>query len=204
MKKISIILISLFFLPAVLSGQDRQIRLTVVDNNGKPLKGVEVSIPDISEPIVTDENGIAELLVPYGTDVELSIYNEYFRRVNLNSGEMTITLDSRHQLLGIGYEATATKETSSSAVSGVGRAVFENSSGNTIMNSLYGLIPGLAVRQNGSGEWPEDCTPSLNVRGQGSFSGNSVLVLVDGIPREPSTIDIEEVENVTIDRKSVV
>ncbi len=198
MKKISIILISLFILPAVLSGQDRQIRLTVVNNNGKPLKGVEVSIPDISEPVITDENGIAELFAPYGTDVELSIYNEYFRRVNLNSGEMTITLDNRHQLLGIGYGATATKETSSSAVSGVGRAVFENSSGNTIMNSLYGLIPGLAVRQNGSGEWPEDCTPSLNVRGQGSFSGNSVLVLVDGIPREPSTIDIEEVENVTI------
>lgn len=191
--------LSALLLAASLWGQDRQIRLKVVDSDGKPFPGVEVSAPDIPAPVVTDENGVAELFAAEGADAELSVYNEYFRRVRIGgSDEMTVTLDSRHRLQETGYGDRITKATGSAAVSGVGRERFENSYENTVMNALYGLIPGLAVRQNGSGAWPEDCSPQLNVRGQGSFSGNSVLVLVDGVPREPSAVDVDEVESVTV------
>ena len=183
---------------SALHGQDRLVRLKVVDTYGRAFPGVEVSVPGAPAPAVTDADGIAELSAPDGVDAELSVFNEYFRRVRVSSEEMTVVLDNRHRLQDIGYGATTTKATCAAAVSGVGRGLFQNSSGNTVMSALYGLIPGLAVRQNGSGEWPEDCCPVLNVRGQGSFSGNSVLVLVDGIPREPSSIDIDEVESVTV------
>lgn len=84
------------------------------------------------------------------------------------------------------------------AVSTVGREEFGNSPQKQIMNALYGLVPGLYVSQGGSGAWPEDCSPELFVRGRGSFSGNSVLFLVDGVPREISSVDVGEVESVSV------
>lgn len=64
------------------------------------------------------------------------------------------------------------------------------------MSNLYGLIPGLGVRQGENLPW--DSAPDLNVRGVGSFGGNSVVVLVDGIERDAACLDREEVERITV------
>lgn len=64
-------------------------------------------------------------------------------------------------------------------------------------NSLYGLIPGLSVMQSGSAPW--DNAPAMTVRGYGSFNGNNVLVVIDGVPgRDLSLLNVGEIESIKV------
>ncbi|WP_369867240.1 SusC/RagA family TonB-linked outer membrane protein [Bacteroides xylanisolvens] len=71
---------------------------------------------------------------------------------------------------------------------------------NTVLsfgNALYGRLPGLFVQQ-ASGELGSDY-PALYVRGKHTFTGsNAPLVLVDGFPRDFNTLNVEEVESVSV------
>ena len=64
------------------------------------------------------------------------------------------------------------------------------------LNTLYGLIPGLGVYHNGS--LPYNSTPDIYVRGMASNQGNKVLVLVDGVEREIGSLNVDEIESVTV------
>ena len=72
--------------------------------------------------------------------------------------------------------------------------------GNTVLsfgNALYGRLPGLFVQQ-ANGELGSDY-PTLYIRGKHSFTGsNAPLVLVDGFPRDFNTLNVEEVESVSV------
>ncbi|MCF0173373.1 MAG: SusC/RagA family TonB-linked outer membrane protein, partial [Bacteroidales bacterium] len=66
-----------------------------------------------------------------------------------------------------------------------------------LLTSLYGVLPGLQLYSSGSGSWPETTTPSFIVRGVGSCT-NGTLFIVDGVPRDPATIDFNEVQSVSV------
>lgn len=75
-----------------------------------------------------------------------------------------------------------------------GEQIMKNSSDN-VSNALYGLIPGLIVRQNTS--W-EDGGAVLTVRGGGTLSSTSPLVVVDGIPRDISYLNAVDIESISV------
>lgn len=102
------------------------------------------------------------------------------------------------RVVELGYGRSISKEESSAAVDAVWYEDFSNSSQNQILNALYGLLPGLNLSQSGSGARPDDTYPTISVRGRGSYSGNHTLVIVDGVPRDASYIDVHEVESVTV------
>ena len=91
--------------------------------------------------------------------------------------------------------ALLAQESSLSTVSGED---LSSTSERQIMNALYGRLPGLQLFQNGSGYLPSSLTPTTTVRGQGSYSGNHTLFIVDGVERDPSEIEVGEVESVTV------
>lgn len=67
----------------------------------------------------------------------------------------------------------------------------------TVGNALFGLIPGLIVRQ-GSGE-PGVDSPNITIRGYGTFgNSNAPLVLVDGFEHDLNSISIEDIESITV------
>lgn len=104
-------------------------------------------------------------------------------------GEKTLMLD-------LGYDKFISKKNAAGAIDGVSAEQMRVSGATNVMNTLYGLLPGLSVRQDGTLPW--DLTPALNVRGRGSNMGNSVLVLVDGVDREIGDLNVEEIESVTV------
>ena len=63
-------------------------------------------------------------------------------------------------------------------------------------NMLYGLIPGLQVLQNSDNAWNDAAT--LRVRGYGTSSSTTPLVLVDGFERSLDQISADEIESVTV------
>lgn len=197
MKKIILFLI-FSFAAFQLSAQQVDVTLHIVDGNGKPLKEVRVNMPGFQAPILSDESGVVKFAAAKGSEVTVSKSNEYLRTIKVSSDNMTVALDENSRIYNIGYNQFVTKELSSASIDGIGYDEIKNSTQTQVLNALYGMIPGLEIYQNGSGAYPDDTYPSINVRGRGSYSGNSVLVLVDGIPRDASYIDVDEVESVSV------
>ena len=103
----------------------------------------------------------------------------------------------------LGYGAGVAPDETSAAVSFLSGEQIEGSIQRQVLNTLYGLLPGLQVYQNGSGYLPSGISPVLTVRGKGSYSGNNVLVLVDGIVRDASEVETSEVASVTVLKDAV-
>lgn len=64
-------------------------------------------------------------------------------------------------------------------------------------NALYGKLNGLFVKQNG-GYIDGEGSPTLYIRGVGTFNNTGILVLVDGMERAINSLAIEEIEEVTV------
>lgn len=63
-------------------------------------------------------------------------------------------------------------------------------------NSLYGLIPGLYTLQNANTAWGDAAT--MYVRGIGTASSRTPLIIIDGFERSIEDITVQEIESVTV------
>ncbi len=73
----------------------------------------------------------------------------------------------------------------------------QRNSAYSVTQSLYGMIPGLVVRQ-GQGE-PGNDDASFLVRGVGTFGNtNGPLILVDGFERNIESVALEDIESVSV------
>ena len=63
-------------------------------------------------------------------------------------------------------------------------------------NSLYGLLSGLSVLQNGGPAWNR--APDFFIRGKSTFNNSSILILVDGFERDLGSLSMNEIESVTL------
>ena len=198
MKRI-IILLSLLVINLPVIAQITEVRLKVKDWKGKGVGEVMVeSASSGASPTFTDNDGNAVLTSAMGEEIRLSVYNALEKRVTVDSDYMEIVLTPDDCLLGTGYNGFRTKYLSSAAISGISGRELEGSTANQILEALYGKIPGLALYQNGSGSNPAETLPSAYIRGRGSYRDNQVLILVDGISRDASSVDVNEVESVTV------
>lgn len=68
-------------------------------------------------------------------------------------------------------------------------------------NALYGLIPGLQVLQNQGAAW--ETTGNLFVRGYGTLSTKTPMVLIDGFSRDLGQISMDEIESITVLKDAV-
>lgn len=63
-------------------------------------------------------------------------------------------------------------------------------------NLLYGLLPGVQVLQNANNAWGDGA--SLLIRGMGTMSSRSPLILVDGFERSLNYLSGTEIASVTV------
>lgn len=91
---------------------------------------------------------------------------------------------------------TQKKESITGAIASIQTKELKQSPAANLAVTLAGRLPGLNVIQR-SGEPGRDVT-QLFIRGQGTVNSQSPIILVDGIEREITYIDPNEVESVTI------
>lgn len=197
MKKIVSIII-LLCSALYINAREIDVTIQIKGEDGRPMPNVTAYIDNSGGLIFSDSDGILKLTVTEGTPVTLVKENEYMRKVIADKEEITVMMDASCRILGTGYNGFITKRSGSSAVDGVVASDFEGHTQPQIMNALYGLLPGLSISMTGTEPWPDNSNPSLSVRGTGSFSGRKVLVIVDGTVRDPSTIDVAEVQSVSV------
>ena len=91
---------------------------------------------------------------------------------------------------------TAGQWSSVDAVSAVKGESLTGSYTNSLMNSLYGMLPGLSVRQrNGA---PGSNAPVLNIRGVATYKKSTPLIVIDGFVGDMDWLVPEEIEAISV------
>ncbi|PPL04235.1 TonB-linked outer membrane protein, SusC/RagA family [Parapedobacter indicus] len=181
--------------------QDISVTGTVTDEFGDPIPGVSVAVKGGTSGVVTDAFGKYVISV---ADEQAVIVFSYvgFTTVEqaVGSNKVINALlkadnQSLEEVVVVGY-GTQKKVNLTGAVETVGSEVFENRSTTNVTQALQGAVPNLNISL-------EDGKParsaSFNVRGHTSIGQEgSALILIDGVEGDPSFLNPNDIESVTV------
>ena len=199
------IVIYLCFCSSMPAVAQNGIKITgkIVDNTQMEVIGANVLVKGTSIGAITDINGEYTIVVPDEKAILVFSFIGYQkqeiavgknRTVNVTLKDDSQSLD---EVVVVAY-GTQTKATLTGALSSIDTKELLKAPVASISNVLAGAMPGVSTVQT-SGQ-PGDDAASIFVRGSGSLTGgaSSPLILVDGVEREFSQIDPNEIENLSI------
>lgn len=108
----------------------------------------------------------------------------------------TDSTDQAENRIHLGYNYSKQSSELTSAVDVLGSDILATSSALNPEESLYGRLPGLIVLQNGG--FADDRNPTMFIRGRSTFRNSSILVLIDGVERDLSTLVNDEIESISV------
>lgn len=198
-----------------LFAQQKDALKGIVQNEKKePLAGASVTIRNkkagFNVTVQTDDKGIFVLssLQKGGPYTFIITYQGYQQKTldgyQYNEGEqisLSVQLIPELKLLDevvmVGY-GTQKKVTVTGAVTSVSSKELQQSPVSNLTNMLAGRLPGLTANQFAGGE-PGADKSAIQIRGLSTYSGSTApIVIVDGIERDFSNLDPNEVETFTI------
>ena len=171
------------------------------DDEGKPLPGVSVGVNSTSQKVITDLNGNYTIEVANKEALlEFSFMGFETERIQVsNQSVINVKLRSEvkklEEVVIIGYGSQKKADVTASVSSAKGDDLTKVSAAN-IGTAISGRLSGLQVTQ-------ESGLPGASVtfkeRGVGSvYSDNSPLILIDGFKGDLNTVDVNDVESVTL------
>ena len=165
----------------------------IKDATGEPIIGATVRKPGTNVAALTDIDGHFTIDVPEGTMLSVS-YIGYKDQTVRAARNMTVTLQpdvaNLNEVVVVGYGVQKRASVTGSVASVQAKDLVTVKSAK-VTNALAGKLPGLrAVQRSGA---PGDDGASIDVRGFGS-----ALVIVDGVQRDFSQIDPNDIESVSI------
>lgn len=190
------ILLTIALMTGLAASSQNNVTGVVVDKAGNPVSGAKVEAKGGLIKAYTDRQG--SFTISTGTD-QLTVDAPDLSRKIVSiegTGPLRIVMDYGSQPINIGFGIRQTVGESTMSVAGAANRDFNNRSAKNIGNSLFGHVLGLTTLQ-GTGDY-SSYEPTFYIRGLQSMSGNSPIVLVDGIERNISYITPEEVENVIV------
>ncbi len=172
----------------------------IVDANGSALVDVTIVNHRTQTTVKSDNEGRYSILANQGDTLSFSMIG--YQSTTLVTGESTVENlvleaqnDELEEVVVVAY-GTQKKETVTGAIASIKTKEIKQSPAANLAVSLAGRLPGLTSIQR-SGQPGRDIT-QLFIRGQGTVNAQSPIVLVDGIERDLTYIDPNEVESVTI------
>lgn len=198
-------LLTMLFLGVSLSatGQtvDKGISVTVkVTDKAGAMPGAGILVKGTTNGQITGADGTATLtnvapdavlvvtFVGYQT-VEIPVKGRAKVSVTL---EDSLTLD---EIVVVGY-GTQKKANLTGAVDQVGSETFEGRSNANLTQMLQGQIPNLNLKFK---DGRPNSSPSYNIRGTTSIGqGGSALILIDGVEGDPSLLNPNDIESVSV------
>lgn len=187
----------------VSAQQGMTVKGTIFDGNGETIIGASVVVKgNTSIGTISDFDGNFELNVPNANAVlVVSFVGMKTQEVKASRNLMKITLEDDSQQLEevvvVGY-GQQKKASVVGAITQTTGKVLERAAGiSDIGAALTGNLPGV-VTTSGTG-MPGEEEPKITIRGASSWNDNSdPLVLVDGIERPMSSVDISSVQSISV------
>ena len=200
-KNIRCIYLSLFIVIFMIGNtafaQKKAFTGTVTNSSGNPVQGIELTIMEQpGERYFTDSEGKFTFLAESGLHLMVRTVKNEGKVVVIDQMNMSVVLDHLSRLVNVGYGQTVFQNELGSSVSTVEADQLSKSSALNPENTLYGLLPGLAVLQNGG--IAEGRSPDMFIRGRGTMNSANILVLVDGFERPLSSLSTAEIQSATV------
>ncbi len=188
---------------AATAPQIYEVKGIVIDNDGNPLPGATISVKDNIGlgGALADIDGSFTFNVPEGKTllVQFIGFKDFELLIRKNISGLKIVLEEAaselDEVVVVGY-GVQRKESVVGAIAQVGNEELVNSGSTNITNSLAGKLSGVLTTQS-SGQ-PGSNDASIVIRGLSSWNGSEPLVMVDGVEREFSTIDPNEVQTISV------
>ncbi len=177
----------------------------ITDDLGEPLPFATVSVRGTTIGTTSDMAGHFTLGIPQkGATVEISYvgYKSYTLVVDKEMLNLNISLPAEDSHLEetviVGF-ATQKKVNATGAVKTIGNESFENRPISNALQGLQGVVAGFNITNDNGGALGEDM--AINIRGVGSIgegSNSAPLILIDGMEGDLSTLNPNDIENVSI------
>ncbi|MES3016813.1 MAG: TonB-dependent receptor [Bacteroidota bacterium] len=180
------------------------IRGKVTDSKGISLPGASVKIKGTSQAVSTDANGEfsfsglnenAILVISYTGFVTREVQAGNNPEITIALTEDVLALES---VVVVGY-GTQKKSNLTGAVDQVGSEYFEERPMANITRGLQGVLPNLNIKMN---DGKPTRSAAYNIRGSTSISTSgpppNALVLIDNVQGDPSNLNPNDIESVTI------
>ena len=106
--------------------------------------------------------------------------------------------EKENTAVDLGYGVENNLAVTSAAVSVITAEELQQTSAINLADALYGRLLGLTALKNGGFSGDDNYGASFNIRGYQTLSDNSMLILVDGMPRPIDRLSVNEVESVTV------
>lgn len=198
----------LLFIPMIyaFSSEGITIKGKVIDEAlNEPIPGANVMVKGTTIGTVTGFDGTYSIVVPGEKSVLVFSFMGYItqeivvgdkRTINVRLKEDTQSLEEV-EVVAIAY-SNQDKNLLTSAVSSISNKELIKSPAANVTNVLAGALPGVSSIQT-SGQPGKDAA-AIYVRGSGSLNDaqSRPLILVDGVEREFSQIDPNEIESISI------
>lgn len=189
-----------------LQQQGKTIKGKVIDERGESLPGVTVVVKGTSMGTTTDIDGNYILHnIPGSPVIIFSFVGMYAQEItvgnrttiNITMKEETISLG---EVVAVGY-GVQRKESVVGAISQASsKELTRKGYASDFKQALAGQLPGL-VTITSSGEpggVKGESATSIFIRGQNTWNGGQPLILVDGVERDMSNVDVNEVQSISI------
>lgn len=182
------------------AGKEYRITGSVVDPTGLPIIGANVIVQGTTIGTTTDVKGAFTLDVPPKGAIQVSYLGYRTQTIALTGQtQYIVTLHENpttlQDVVVVGY-GVQRKESVVGAISQVKGDALVDAGVSNITNALAGKLSGVTTIQT-SGQ-PGQNDAEILIRGVSSFSNSNPLVLVDGVERDFSTIDPQEVANISV------
>ncbi|MES2277250.1 MAG: TonB-dependent receptor [Bacteroidota bacterium] len=179
------------------------VRGTLKDNTGDPVIGaVIIAKGDNTKKTLSDKDGKFILSVPANNTVlVISSFSMITKEVKASvntSNDIIMEYEAKamNEVIVVGY-GQQKKASVVGAITQVTGKDLERTGGVTnLAQALTGNLPGVITSSSSGQPGAED--PQIVIRGVSSWNNSSPLILVDGIERSISAIDISSVESVSV------
>ncbi len=175
----------------------------VMSEAGEPLSGVTIQEKGTQNVSVSGTDGSFNITVSSSKATLMITYVGYTaRQITLNGKETNIMVklapvnQTMDDIIVVGY-GKQKKESVVGAITQTTGKVLQRAGGvSNIGAALTGNVPGVITIQGTGLPGAED--PTIYIRGQGTWNNSAPLILVDGIERAMSGVDIGSVESISV------
>lgn len=196
------LLFSFFGMTQVSAQVTRQIQGTVIDQNQIAIDGASIKVKGENIGTTTDSNGKFILQVPKDKNI-LVISKVGFEQKDVditNKSNISVSLESANieieETVVVGY-GKQKKETVVGAVTQTSGKVLERAGGvSSVGAALTGNVPGVVTTASTGMPGEED--PRIVIRGRSTWNNTDPLIMVDGVERPLSSVDISSIETVSV------
>lgn len=179
---------------------EKKISGTILDTNGEPIIGANVTQKGTTNGTITDMDGNFTLTVSNNTTLHITYIGYIEQEIpveNQTVFKVTLKEDTQklEEIVVVGY-GTQKKVNLTGAI---GNVTMEEVASRPITNAgnvLQGKIPGVyAMQQSGK---PGDDGAVINIRGVGTLNNSDPLILIDGFPGSMNDINPLDIEAVSV------